>query len=209
MLQPYEYNTVKNQISNLINIYKTVSDKDVIMTSQEMVTSQLRPVLGEALHEKICLSYLDVTLTNAKAVPLFETIKEEVEPFKQVSDKQLEKVFRKVKKMKYPNWDQLDLQELNYLAWDDIGTQRKYISFYENDKLVGFYGVMSTNVIKNVCSICHQVDNVAMFLSTTKSSGDGTYTKKGNYICKDSVKCNQQMHDLSHLHDFYHTVTDK
>ena len=207
MLQPFEYNFIRTQISQLIDIYKTVNDKNTIMTSQEMVTQQILPLLGEENHEAIRVDYLDVTLTNAKAIKLFEKIKEEVIPFEKASDKQIEKSFRKVKRLKLPEWEQFDLKETNYLAWDDIGTQRKYISFYNDQKLVSFYGVMSTNVIKNVCSICKKIDNVAMFMSTTKSSGDGTYTKKGNYICKDSKKCNQQMESLVHLHEFHETVS--
>ncbi len=207
MIQPYEYNYVKQQITKLIDIYKTVNDKQIIKTSQEMTILNISPILGEELHEKISSYYLDPTLTNAKAVKIYDMIKDEVAPFKEASDKQIEKSFKKVKRLKLPKLTQYDLKETNYLAWDDIGTQRKYLNFYSDDKLVGFYGVMSTQVIKNVCSICHQIDNVAMFMSTTKSSGDGTYTKKGNYICKDSVKCNQQMTTLDYLHDFYQTVS--
>lgn len=39
-------------------------------------------------------------------------------------------------------------------AWDDIGTQR----FYYEEQLTGCYGVMSPDVIKNVCAICHKID---------------------------------------------------
>lgn len=206
MLQPYEYNYIKGQISHLINVYKTVNDKNVILTIQESVTQNISPFLEDEFLAEIKPIYLDKTLTNAKAVTLFETIEAQILPFKEVSDKQIEKVFRKVKKIKYPKWDSINLKATNYLAWDDIGTQRKYITFYHEERLTGCYGVMSTDVIKNVCAICHKIDNVAMFLTTTRIAGDGTYTKKGNYICKDSQKCNQQMEDLDHLHDFYHTV---
>lgn len=208
MIKPYEYNFIKEQITRLIDIYKTVNDKQTIITSQEMVTIQIKPILGEELHEKIRVSYLDITLTNAKAVKIFEEIKQEIQPFKEVSDKQIEKSFKKVKKLKHPDITHYDLKETNYLAWDDIGTQRKYLNFYSDNKLIGLYGVMSTQVIKNVCSICHKIDNVAMFMSTTKSSGDGTYTKKGNYICKDSIKCNQQMTTLDYLHQFHQTISN-
>lgn len=207
MLQPYEYNYIIKQITNLIDIYKTVNDKQIILTSQELTTLNISPLLGKTLNEKISPDYLDVTLTNAKAAKIYDEIKTEVIPFKIASDKQIEKSFKKVKKMKFPKIDHYDLKETNYLAWDDIGTQRKYINFYKDDKLIGFYGVMSTKVIKNVCSICHHIDNVAMFMSTTKTASDGTYTKKGNYICKNSIKCNQQMITLDYLYDFYQTVS--
>ncbi|MBO0476094.1 FusB/FusC family EF-G-binding protein [Vagococcus sp. DIV0080] len=207
MIQPYEFNDVKKQITQLIDIYKTVNDKDTIMTSQAITTNHILPILGEELHESIRVAYLDVRLTNQKALPIFERIKEEVIPFKDVSDKQIEKSFKKVKKLKFPQLADYDLKETNYLAWDDIGTQRKYLSFYSEDKLVSVYGVMSNNVIKNVCAICQKIDNVALFMATTKRSGDETYTKKGNYICKDSQKCNRQMETLKHLHSFYETVS--
>lgn len=207
MIQPYEYNFIKNQVIQLINVYKTVNDKQTILTTQSLATGKILPIVGDDFHEEIRRYYLDVTLTNQKALSLFEMIKEQVEPFQPVSDKQIEKSFRKVKKLKYPNWEHYDLKETNYLAWDDIGTQRKYITFKCDDKLTSFFGVMSTDVIKNACAICHKIDNVAMFMSTTKSSGDGTYTKKGNYICKDSRRCNQQMETLDYLHDFYQTVS--
>lgn len=206
MLQPYEYNYVKNQISHLINIYKTVSDKKIVLISQETTTEKILPILQEDLFEEIKKQYLDTNLTNAKAVSIFERIKEDVVPFNSLSDKQIEKTFKKVKKLKFPNWEHFDLKETNYLAWDDIGAQRKYITFYHEGKLVGFHGTMSPNIIKSACAICHKIDNVAMFLTTTKSSGDGTYTKKGNYICKDSCQCNKQMESLDYLFDFYHTV---
>lgn len=207
MIQPYEYNYIKQQLIQLINIYKTVNDKQTIITSQEVTSANILPILGEQLHEDIRISYLDITLTNAKAVRIFDRIKQDVIPFKEASDKQIEKSFKKVKKLKYPDMSLVDLKETNYLAWDDIGTQRKYLNFYSQDKLVGFYGVMSTDVIKNVCAICHKIDNVAMFMATTKKSGDGTYTKKGNYICKDSESCNRQMETLDYLHQFYDTVS--
>lgn len=207
MIQPYEYNYVKQQITQLINIYKTVSDKQIIKTSQEMTTFNILAILGDKLHEKISKSYLDVTFTNAKAVKIFNMIKNEVVPYKEPSNKQIEKTFKKVKKLKFPNIEHYDLKETNYLSWDDIGTQRRYINFYKDDRLTGLYGVMSTPVIKNVCSICHQIDNVSMFMATTKISGDGTYTKKGNFICKDSTKCNQQMTSLDYLYDFQQTVS--
>ncbi|MFW7432692.1 FusB/FusC family EF-G-binding protein [Vagococcus carniphilus] len=207
MLQPYEFNQIKNQVLHLINVYKTVSDKNTLSANEMLVSEKIRPLLGEEKYNEFESKIFDITLTKAKAEPIFRELKQQVIPFKLVTDKQIQKTFKKVKKIKYPIRDHYDFHDVTYFAWDDIGTQRKYITFYLDQKLVGLYGVMSTDVIKNVCSICHKVDNVAMFLTTTKSAGDGTYTKKGNYICKDSHKCNEQIENLDYLYDFYSTVS--
>ena len=207
MIQPYEYNEVKQEIAQLINIYKTVSDKQVIATSQAQCTLKIKNMLEKSVYQCIYDEYMDVHLTNARAVNLYEIIKESIDPFPSISSKQIEKSFKKVKKLMYPKLKTYDLKETTYLAWDDAGTQRKYIIFYCEGKLVGLYGVMAPQVIKNACSICNTIGNVSMFLTTTKRSGDGTYTKKGNYVCKDSISCNHKMKEKKHLYEFYETLS--
>lgn len=206
MLKPYEYTYVTNKIKQLIDIYKTVSDLQVVETNQMLIGETLNDVLGQELHDDIKPIYLDKHLTNEKAKPLFARLKSMVTPFEDISDKQIEKTFKKVKKLKLPVKDNYDFTELNYLAWDDIGSSRKYIIFRKDNELFATYGVMSSNVSKGLCAICHQFDNVSMYMATTKKSGDGTYTKKGNYICKDSHTCNLQMESVDYLYDFYEIV---
>lgn len=58
--------------------------------------------------------------------------------------------------------------------WDS----EKFILAYRENKLIGVHGTLSPTIVKGVCSICQTITNVSMFLATTKSGGDGTYTKK-------------------------------
>ncbi|HCK2872238.1 TPA: hypothetical protein NZC54_003390, partial [Enterococcus faecium] len=51
-----------------------------------------------------------------------------------------------------------------------------------------------------------KTSNVSLFLSTTKAGSDGTYTKKGNYICHDSDQCNQQLTKLAPFYEFAERV---
>lgn len=206
-MSPYEYTYIQQHIKQLINVYKTNQDKAMVKVTQEQTREAILPIIGEELHHTIQPLYFDDSLMNAKAEGIYQLLLKHVVPFKRPSDKQIEKTFRKVKKLKYPDVSEEELLRTNYLAWDDIGSNRKYLMLYQNERLVGLYGTMSSTVIKSACAICHQIDAVAMFMSTTKQSGDGTYTKKGNYICKDSKKCNQQMASMEFLADFYHTVS--
>ena len=79
-------------------------------------------------------------------------------------------------------------------------------AFYEEEKLKGISGTLSPTINKGICSICQRTSNVSLFLSTTKTGSDGTYTKKGNYICHDSDQCNQQLVQLAPFYEFTERV---
>ncbi len=70
MLKPYEYTYVTNKIKQLIDIYKTVSDSQVVETNQMLIGETLNDVLRQKLHDDIKPIYLDKRLANEKAKPL-------------------------------------------------------------------------------------------------------------------------------------------
>lgn len=208
LLQPNEYWFCKQQISELVSAYHSVNDKQTIVTLQTLIKGKTeeffrRSTLLEAYWEK----FLDTSLTREKFEKLFEEMKAFVIPMEAPSTKQIEKSFRKVKKMQYPELDSLDFRELSYLGWNDSGTNRKYLLRKIDGRFTGVYGSFSTDVQKGHCAICNQISTVTFFLATTKSSGDGTYTKKGNYICTNSDQCNRQLTQLDTLNRFWETVT--
>lgn len=203
-IYPHQYFALKKQVNDLINTYQSVSDMKTVATMQTLILEKIDAIFPERLAEvEATKQYvLDTTLSKARAEVYFDGLKEIVIPFVEPSPKQVEKVFRKVKKLHVPSLEKLDLTEFSYIGWNDSGSQRKYLMLYQEQKLTGIYGSFSPKVLKNVCSICHQISNVALFLATTKAGGDGTYTKKGNYICVDSQQCNRQLFDLAPLHEF-------
>lgn len=204
IIQPYQYFAIQKQVQYLINSYHSVNDRETIQTIQAVTMEKIDEIIPEKYPEIEALKtfILDKSLTRAKTDSYFDTLKECVIPFKQPSNKQIEKAFRKTKKLKIPAWETLDLREHSYIGWNDPGSQKKFILYYQEEKLQGISGQLSPTILKNVCSICQKVSNVSMFLATTKTSGDGTYTKKGNYICADSEQCNHQLHDINSLYTF-------
>lgn len=204
-IYPHQYHALHQQINDLINAYQSVNDLQTIQVYQALIFEKIdelffdRPTEIEQLKSEL----LDKRLTKARAQRILEPIKELVIPFEKPSAKQVQKAFRKVKKLKAPDFDALDLRDYSYIGFDDAGSQKKYLLYYDRqNKLQGIVGQMSPNTIKNVCSICNRIGNVALFLSTTKATAEGTYTKKGNYICTDSHQCNCQLHELENMHQF-------
>lgn len=206
-LHPYELIFVKKQVDKLVNSYRSLNDSSTIQTLQGLAQENITMVLKEEnLFSQTIEQFMDQQLTKVKAEKIINELKDFVIPFEQPSEKQLIKLFKKIKKFKQPNWTEYDLRDFNYIGWNDKGTQRKYIVLYHNKQLVGFSSILSPNIHKGACAICNEISDVSLFLSTTKSSGDGTYTKKGNYICHDSIRCNYQMSHLEGLMNFIDTI---
>ena len=208
VLAPYEYWYCKQQVSELVSAYHSVNDKQTIVTLQTLIQGRTEEFFGrDPLLAAYWEQFLDTGLTRDKFEKLFEEMKRFVTPMDVPSTKQIEKSFRKVKKMQYPELETKDFRDLSYLGWNDSGTNRKYLLRKIDGRFVGAYGSFSTDVQKGHCAICNQISTVAFFLATTKSAGDGTYTKKGNYICTDSDQCNRQLTQIETLERFWNTVT--
>lgn len=208
VIEPYEYWYCKQQISELVSAYHSVNDKLTLSTLQSLIKGKTENIFGrDPSLEGYWSQFLDTSLTREKFEKLFEEMKRFVIPMDIPSSKQIDKGFRKVKKMQYPEMPMIDFRELSFLGWNDSGTNRKYLIRKIDGRFTGVYGSFSTDIQKGHCAICNQIGTVAFFLATTKSSGDGTYTKKGNYICTDSNQCNRQTTQLETLERFWETVT--
>ncbi|GAB2021997.1 elongation factor G-binding protein [Pseudolactococcus yaeyamensis] len=203
---PHQYLSLAKVVDDLINVYQSVNDTETVAAVQAQTMTKIDTILPEKFDAFLAFSnaILNEKLTKLKAQAYFQAyLKPLVKPFKTPSNKAVEKAFRKVKKIHLPNWASLDLREKTYVAWHDPSQGRKFILFYdENDKLQGTFGEFGSKPIKGLCAICQEMTTVSLFLATTKSGGDGTYTKKGNYICLDSDDCNHHLYDISTLYAF-------
>ncbi|MCC2753114.1 FusB/FusC family EF-G-binding protein [Enterococcus gallinarum] len=203
-IEPYQFHFIKHQVQQLVRTYQSVNDRHTIRTVEMLTEEAIQPFFSEEDKEAQSLirQFFDSSLTMSKSLTILEALKKNVRPFQVPSVKQTEKLFRKVKKLKVPDFSQTDLRDYTYLAWDDIGSQSKFMIVNTQKGYQGIYGHLSIEVKKGICPLCQHESTVSMFLSLTKSGGDGTYTKRGNYICRDSEQCNQQMEQRETLDEF-------
>lgn len=210
-IQPYQFVSIQEKAEQLVNVYKSVNDPKTIDIFQSMTHEHISQLFSEKHSEIESFTniIMNQKISRAQVEKLTFGLKSYVEPFSQPSNKQIEKIFKKTKKLKFPDWENIDLKTSSYIGWNDSGKQKKFIILYENDTLIGVSGELSPTTKPGICSICQKESNVSMFLSTTKAKGDGTYTKNGNYICHDSAQCNKQLDHLENLYAFIHTVKAK
>src|SRR4051812_2474713 len=105
-------------------------------------------------------------------------------------------MFPKNKKLKMPDLANVSLENTTYLGWTDIGTNKRFIVFELDAKVIGIecrYTLLSRD---NICSFCNTHGKVALVSSKTKakkSNNPDYYKAIGNYICFNSTEYNQKI----------------
>ncbi|KPL58897.1 FusB/FusC family EF-G-binding protein [Rossellomorea vietnamensis] len=202
-----QYNFIKYQTQALINGYSTVNDLGVLQALRGLV------------HDKVMNLFEDLSPVQLKELESIVTIRDTdqaedfliglkpfVIPFPALSDSTVKKLFPKVKKLKTPAWDEIELKDISYLGWNDYGQERKYIVAEYEGKLRGFKGTFKNSSKKGICTICNTFGSIGFYLSESKTSAHGNFVKKGNYICQDSDECNEKLKDKDKLDDFIQRI---
>jgi hypothetical protein len=202
-----QYNFINYQIQVLINGYSTVNDPGVLVALKSLVRDKVFNLFDVLNAEQERLLEPVVNIKDSEQGQNYLTeLREFVIPFQSVNETTLKKLFPKVKKLKMPRLNELDFKELSYLGWNDYGQESKYIVAQDDGKLKGFKGTFKNSSKKGICTICNTFGDVGMYVSESKKSSNGTYVKKGNYICQDSMECNGKLRDLVKLNEFIERV---
>lgn len=197
-----QFNYIKNQLQILTNGYTSVNDKGVLNALKTLTDEKIIHLFDDLSEEQRQVFNPIVEIREKEQAEAFLLqLKQYVIPFKDISEPSIKKLFPKAKKLKIPSLDQIDRKEISYLGWNDTGSNKKYIVVIQNEKIVGLHGSFK-NSQKGICAICHGHGELGMFIMETKGSEQGTFIKRGNYICQDSQKCNQNIKTLDKLEDF-------
>ncbi|PFA67684.1 elongation factor G-binding protein [Bacillus sp. AFS015802] len=202
-----QYNFITYQTQVLINGYATVNDLGVLQAMKGLVQDKVTN-LFEVLSptQRTVLEPIVDIRDSEHAEDFLVGLKPYVIPFPTVSDHSVKKLFPKVKKLKTPALDEIDLRDISYLGWNDYGQERKYIVAEYEGKLKGFKATFKNSSKKGICTICNTFGSIGFYMSESKASAQGTFIKKGNYICQDSGECNEKLRSKEKLDDFIHRI---
>ncbi|AZU62687.1 FusB/FusC family EF-G-binding protein [Neobacillus mesonae] len=198
-----QFHYIKDCTQKLIHAHASINDRDVLDAYKSLTLEKVTNLFVELETEKKLLLHPILDMENKEQAEEFlGKVKLYVIPFKEVTLQTAKKLLPKVKKLKLPSLDHADLLELSYLGIDDQGSQKKYLIAYLNGKPIGVPGQFNPINKKGICAVCNKLEEVGLFLTEKKGTIQGTFTKKGNYICQNSHKCNQNLTSLEKLNDF-------
>ncbi|WP_226673912.1 FusB/FusC family EF-G-binding protein [Rossellomorea aquimaris] len=207
MMEPFirndQYNYISYQTQVLINGYATVNDLSVLQALKGLVQDKVTNLFDElSPSQQTVLKPIEDIRDTEHAEDYLIGLKSYVIPFPTVNDHAVRKLFPKVKKLKTPDWEDIDFRDISYLGWNDYGQERKYMIAEYNGELKGFRGTFKNSSKKGICTICNTFSSIGFYMSESKASAQGTFVKKGNYICQNSDECNDKLKNKEKLDDF-------
>lgn len=210
-IENYQYNFIIKQAANISRAAHSVNDKDVKHTFVYSALNKVLALFTDLSAEQEALLKEIVTLDSEIAL---EQYKEKLAafciPFTELTDAKIKKLFRKVKKLNYPELTVENTRNLTYFSWHDAGTNQKFIVKELDGKLVGVHGRFVPSNKKGICHFCNSHSEVGLLTVDIKLKGDAmNYKALGNYFCSDSAKCNQQITDTEKIDAFLRETTGK
>ncbi|MFC5541639.1 FusB/FusC family EF-G-binding protein [Ureibacillus thermophilus] len=196
-----QFNFIKFELKNIISAHLSVKDKETLDALKLYAFDKIQnlfPDLNEEQSERL-YKIIDIE-EETQAKHFLHELKQYVIPFANLTENAIRKLFPKIGKLKVPPLVEMDCREISYLGWNDVGLGRKFLVVEYDGKLMGIEGTFKESH-KGICSICNRLEEIGLFVANVKS-GKESYVNRGNYICKNSVKCNQNITSLDKLNSF-------
>ncbi|MCY6372590.1 FusB/FusC family EF-G-binding protein [Clostridium ganghwense] len=198
-IKKYQYNYIKKCLKDLNNAFRGCVDINIIEATKAYINEKILCLFTNLSEEEKEL--LDISKINdhLQIDNYLSGLDEYIYGMQNITNAQINKLFKKEKKFKLPNINAQDSKNV-YLGWIDESIRKLFVVYNMNDKLIGMACRISNHSSNNthVCALCNHVgnQNEVAFVSPickTANSKNGNYRSIGFDICLDSAKCNERI----------------
>ncbi|MCM3768463.1 FusB/FusC family EF-G-binding protein [Neobacillus niacini] len=200
-----QLNFIKKQIDFIKdNINKNVP-QNVLTATIELANAKILDLFPGATLEQQEMLKISKLKNDKEYDPYIQNLMNYLLPFPKITEQQLRKMFPKQKKLKLPDLSNMNQNQLTYLSWNDLRSNKKFIVYDLEGKMVGIECEFTPTSKKNFCSFCHSFSEVAYVSTVTKTKklkNPDYYRSIANLICADSSECNKKISDVDYLTTF-------
>lgn len=196
-----EVRLIEQQLMKIVNAKASSKDANILSTVRELAIATLNEKLPLGEDKEMLLKAAEAVEDRLDVTLFLENLHVYTIPFKAISEKGIEKLFKKEKKLKMPKLDEVNWKGISYLSWQDIGTHRQYMIIEREGQFTGLKGTVSGTNTKGICAICNEHSDVHLFTAKVKGQADA-YKAYSQYICDDVEKCNHRVKDYERLVQF-------
>ncbi|MGL5577065.1 MAG: FusB/FusC family EF-G-binding protein [Sarcina sp.] len=209
-----KFNYINKCLFDLNNTFRNCTDPNIIEATKAYIQSKIWNKFENLNDEE--KSILDITkITDPLHIDGYlKNLDQYVYGMENITSAQINKVFKKEKKLKLPDLSNQD-SKLVYLGWIDPAIRKLLIIYNLDGKLFGMSCRLSTPTTSNanVCTLCNHVgdQNEVAFVSPickTSSKNLDAYKSLGFHICLDSSECNKRITSTDKLEDLIKKVNN-
>ena len=211
-IRNHHYNFIRDQAETVLRAIRTVSDPKIVesvRTGAQAKVSELFTGLTD--YRKALLESIAVMKTADDIQSYLQALEPYRAAFPWITEQQIRKLFPKNKKLKLPDFAQIDLRRVTYLSWIDNQTNKMFIVYEAGGQFVGVEGRYTDTNKKSYCFACNRYEELALFSAVSKkrpaNASSDYYKSVGNYICLNGHDCNKNITDVSSLEKFIELVT--
>ena len=200
-----DFNFIQNQVALIKDSYKKNVAPNVIQAVKDIANAKIIELFPNATNQQHKMFDLSAHKTDQEYDNYMKQLQDYRLPLPKISEAQLKKMFPKNKKLKLPDLDKMNLDQMSYLSWVDISTNKKFIVFELEEKMVGIECKYTMLPKDNICSFCNRFGQVAYISTVTKAKkakNPDYYKAIGNYMCFDSAECNKKITNVDYLATF-------
>ncbi|MBY8914058.1 FusB/FusC family EF-G-binding protein [Bacillus sp. YC2] len=198
-------NFIKKQIELIKDSKKKNVAPTVLAAVIDLANAKISDLIPHATLDQQDLLDVSRLKTDAEYDQYIQRLSAFVIPFPKITEQQLKKMFPKHKKLKLPDLSKIDHSQLTYLSWNDLRSNKKFIIYELDGKMVGIECKFAPTSKHNVCSFCNSFGQVVYFSTVTKakqSKNPDYYKAIGNLICADSSECNKKITNVEYVTAF-------
>lgn len=200
-----QLNFIKKQIDLIKDSTKKNVPQNVLTAVIDLANAKILDLFPNASLEQQNMLDLSKLRKDKEYEQYIMRLSEFLVPFPIITEQQLKKMFPKQKKLKLPDLSNIDHSVLTYLSWNDLRSNKKFIVYELEGKMVGIECGFTPTSKKNICAFCNSMGEVTYFSTVTKTKkikNPDYYKAIGNLICADSNECNKKITNVEYLTTF-------
>lgn len=196
-IKKQEYNYIRKRLDDLSNAFRVCLDTNIIEVTKAYKHQQILNIFTNLSGEEKELLDISKLTTTLHIDKYLVKLNEYVYGMPNITNAQISRLFKKEKKLKFPNLNAQDSKNV-YLGWINNSIKKLFIAYNMDGKLIGMACRISNNDSNNAhrCVLCNYSagENEVNFVSPIcKTTGEDAYKSIGFDLCLDSKKCNQRI----------------
>ncbi|AZN41581.1 FusB/FusC family EF-G-binding protein [Paenibacillus albus] len=211
-IRNHDYNFINKQAGYLLHALRTVGDPKIVASVRSEAQAKVAELFAELTDEQSAMLSSISDLQSAEDLQKYlQALERYRDEFPSPTAKEIQNLYPKSKKLKLPDFAQLEYRKVSYLSWTDISSNRMYIVYPSGGgKFIGLEGRYAECKKKSYCFVCNRLEEVVLFSANAKkkpvNASPDYYKTIGNYVCAHGHTCNKNITDVASLERFIASV---